>query len=105
MEGVVYYDLNMLRPEFKDGRVRQALSLAVDRIALTKDVLGTGVVPSYSIVTPSVDGGKYANVVYSWVNNTRSQQIALAQQLYKDAGYSAANPLKLTITYATDGER
>jgi len=105
MEGVVYYDLNMLRPEFKDGRVRQALSLAVDRIALTKDVLGTGVVPSYSIVTPSVDGGKYANVVYSWVNNTRSQQIALAQQLYKDAGYSAANPLKLTITYATDDER
>jgi oligopeptide transport system substrate-binding protein len=105
MEGLVYYDLNMLRPEFKDVRVRQALSLAIDRVVLTKEVLGTGVVPSYSPVTPSVDGGKYTKAVYPWINDARSSQIAQAQQLYKAAGYSATNPLKLTITYATDDER
>ncbi|MFN8770110.1 MAG: ABC transporter substrate-binding protein [Neisseriaceae bacterium] len=105
LEGLVYYDLNMLHPEFKNPKTREALSLAIDRVALAKEVLGTGVIPSYSIVTHSIDGGKYSKVTYPWVNDPRTKQIALAKQLYKEAGYSANNPLKLVITYSTDDEK
>ncbi|MBY0378904.1 MAG: peptide ABC transporter substrate-binding protein, partial [Burkholderiales bacterium] len=104
-EGIIYYDINMLRPEFKDVRLRKALNLAVDRKVLTQDVLGTGVVPNYSNATDTIDNGAYKQVDYSWANEPRDEQIKEAQELYKQAGYSKLNPLKLTISYFTDDEQ
>ncbi|MBY0378902.1 MAG: peptide ABC transporter substrate-binding protein, partial [Burkholderiales bacterium] len=101
LEGVMFYDLNMLNPTFKDIRLRKALNLAVDRVTITKDVLGTGVTPNYSIITTSIDGGKYISVTYPWVNDARSKQVADAKQLYKEAGYGPNKQLKLTILYST----
>ncbi len=105
LEGMVYYNFNMLRPEFKDIRIRKALSLAVNRVSLTQDVLGTGVVPLYSPVTPTVEAGKYASVAYSWMNDPRSKQIEMAKELYKAAGYGPGHELNITITYFTDDEQ
>lgn len=105
LEGTVYYNINMLRPEFKDIRLRKALSLAVDRVALTQDVLGTGVVPLYSPVTPTVEAGKYSSVAYSWMNDPRSKQIEMAKELYKAAGYGPGHELNITISYFTDDEQ
>ena len=101
-EGLYYYDLNMTLPKFKSSpQLRQALSMAVDRQALVKDVLGQKQVPAYSLVTSTIEGGKFAGLDYDWAKWPRAQQIAKAQELFKAAGYDANHPLQITISYNT----
>jgi oligopeptide transport system substrate-binding protein len=102
MEGLYYYDLNMTEPRFKNNpQLRQALSMAVDRETLTKQVLGQDQIPAYSFVTTSIENGKFATVNYPWASWPRAKQIATAQALFKAAGYGPTTPLKLTINYNT----
>jgi oligopeptide transport system substrate-binding protein len=54
--GVYFYSLNLDRPPFNDRRVRQALSLAVDREALVRQVLKGGRRAAWSF-TPAGIGG------------------------------------------------
>lgn len=97
LEGMYYYTFNTSLDKFKDVRVRQALSMAIDRDMLTKQLLNMGQEPLYSTVTPTIEGGKYKNVKYSWSTLDSAQRIAEAKQLYKSAGYSESNPLKITL--------
>jgi len=102
-EALYYYNLNMTLPKFKDNlKLRQALSMAVDRNALVKVVLGQDQVPMYSYVTPTVEAGKFAGLDYEWAKWPRGKQIAIAQQLFKDAGYGPDKPLDISISYNTN---
>lgn len=53
---VYFYRLNCSRPPFNDKRVRQAINLAIDRSVITRDVLGRGELPAYSLVPPGMPG-------------------------------------------------
>ena len=87
-EGAYYYSLNMLAPIFnKSPELRQALSMAVDRDALTRDVVPFQI-PLYSFATKTVNNGTYKNSTVAWANLSREQQISQAQELYKKAGYN-----------------
>lgn len=99
MEGMAFYSLNTRLPELKSREVRQALSMAIDREVLAKQILGTGQTGLYSYVTPTIENARYRNLDYSWRSVTRDQQIKLAQQLYAKAGYDKVSALKLTILY------
>ncbi len=102
-EGLYYYDLNMTLPKFRDNpKLREALSMAVDRNALVKVVLGQDQTPLYSYVTETIEAGKFAGINYDWANWSRDKQIAKAQQLFKEAGYGANNPLEISISYNTN---
>jgi oligopeptide transport system substrate-binding protein len=101
-EALYYYDFNMKDPKFANVKLRQALTMAVDREVLTRDVLKQKQVPLYSYATPTIEHGAYAKVVYPWSSWPRAKQIAEAKKLYKEAGYSQANPLSITISYNTD---
>ena len=47
-----YYDFNMNSPKYKNNlKLRQALSMAVDREALVKSVMGQGQKPLYAYAT------------------------------------------------------
>ncbi len=107
LEALYYYDFNMTLPKYKNSpQLRQALSMAVDREILVKDVLGQDQVPSYSFVTSSVENGKFADIKYPWASWPRQKQIAEAQALFKASGYGPNNPLKITISYNTyDGHK
>lgn len=101
-ETLEYYDFNMNSPKFKNNpKLRQALSMAVDREALTKDVLGQDQKPLYSYATSTIEGGKFADLDYEWSKWPRDKQIATAQQLFKEAGYGPNHPLQLAISYNT----
>ncbi|RTL12640.1 MAG: peptide ABC transporter substrate-binding protein [Neisseriaceae bacterium] len=101
-DAIYFYDFNMMRPELKNNlKLRQALTMAVDRKTLTQDILGQGQTELYSYVAPTVSNGKYANVKYEWANWTREKQIAQAKKLYAEAGYGANHPLTLEISYNT----
>ena len=100
-EAINFYDFNMALPEFKNNpKLRQALSMAIDRGTLATKVLGTAV-PLYAPVSSTIDEGKYGDLHYDWESWPRDKQIAEAQRLYKEAGYSAAKPLTVQISYNT----
>lgn len=98
--GVYYYGLNVGKPPFKDNpKLREALSLAIDRKVLVEKVMGTGELPAYNFVPPGVLHYKsYQPEVASW---DRAKQIETAKKLYAEAGYSKDKPFKITLTYNT----
>ncbi len=99
-ERTEYLNINMTLPKYaKNPKLREALALAIDRKSLTELVLGSGQTPLYSIVTPTIENGKYADIHYSWSDLSHDKQIALAKQLYKEAGYGPNNPLTITIKH------
>jgi oligopeptide transport system substrate-binding protein len=95
-----YYGYNLTQPPFKDSpELRQALSMAIDRELLVEKVTGRGETPAYSWVPPGIDN--YEPTVFSYAQLTQGERNKIAQSLYKEAGYSAANPLKLELRYNT----
>lgn len=101
-ETIEYYDFNMSLPKFKNNpKLRQALTMAVDREALVTEVLGQDQKPLYANVTSTIEGGKFAGLDYAWAKWPRDKQIATAQQLFKEAGYGPTHPLRLTVSYNT----
>ncbi len=102
-EAIYYYDFSWNNPELaKNAKLRQALSMAIDRKVLTNDVLKMGQVPLYSTATDTVEGGKYKGLDYEWGSWSRDKQIAEAKKLYAEAGYSATNPYTVSISYNTN---
>lgn len=110
--GTYYYLLNTTKPPVDDPRVRQALSMAIDRDMLTSTVLKGAFVPAYTITPPGtlgyqppilfgydVEGARkllaeagYPNgegwpgleIKYNTSENHRKIAVAL-QQMWKDA--------------------
>jgi len=98
--GIYYYPINHNREAFKDKRVREALTLAIDRAAITDKVLKTGELPAYSFVPPGT--GSYGDPSYAaWKDVPYKERLAKAKELMKEAGYGPDKPLKLTISYNT----
>ncbi|MGB0845618.1 MAG: peptide ABC transporter substrate-binding protein [Thiolinea sp.] len=99
--GVYYYTMNNSHPALKDQRVRQALSMAVNREVIGPSVLGTGELPAYSWVPPGTSNypGTYK---VAWADLPYGEKVAKAKELLKEAGYSADNPLKLQLKYNTN---
>jgi len=97
--GLYYYNLNNSDPVLKDKRVRQALSMVVDRDILTQKVLGEGQVPAYGLIVAGTAG---ANVTaYDWSHWAMPKRVAAARQLLAAAGYGPNHPLALKLTYNT----
>ncbi len=98
-----YYTFNQ-RPsgpeEFKDVRVRKALSYALDRRVITDAVLQAGQFPAYTF-TPAVTAGfEVPKVDFSgWSQRERD---AKAKELLKAAGFTKDNPLEFDLVYNTD---
>ncbi|WP_072576250.1 peptide ABC transporter substrate-binding protein [Suttonella ornithocola] len=98
--GVYYYGFNLTKAPFKDNpKLREALSLAIDRKVLTEKVTGAGELPAYNFIPPGVLHYKsYEPEIANW---SREKQIEEAKKLYAEAGYSKEHPLKLELVYNT----
>ncbi|MFB2866106.1 peptide ABC transporter substrate-binding protein [Aeromonas sp. MdU4] len=94
--GTYLYVFNMRRPELQDIRVRQALSMAIDRQQLTESVSGQDEKAAWSLL-PEMPG--YPRVVIPVALENMSTRQVKAAALLVEAGYSTARPLKLSITY------
>ncbi|WP_119343308.1 peptide ABC transporter substrate-binding protein [Facilibium subflavum] len=98
-----YLDFNLTKPPFKDNvKLREALNLVINRKDLVKYVTKEGDTPIYSFFPPTIEGGIYKDIAYQWHNWPMDKRIELAKKLYKEAGYSTANPLKISLEYNTD---
>jgi len=97
-----YYTFNLSDsgPEaFKDVRVRQALSMAVDRDIITDKVLQGGQFAAYTFTPGATAGFEVPDVPYA--SMTQAERDAKAVELLADAGYGADNPLSFNMLYNT----
>ena len=97
-----YYTFNLSEdgPEaFKDPRVRQALSLAVDRKIITEKILAGGQPEAYTFAPEATAGFTVPQVEMSAM--TQSERDSLAKELLAEAGYGPDNPLTFNMIYNT----
>lgn len=98
--GVYYYGYNLSKPPFAGNRhLRQALSMAIDRETLVEKVTGRGEAPAYSWVPPGVDN--YEPIRFSYAELSQQERNAAARRMYREAGYSEANPARIELRYNT----
>jgi oligopeptide transport system substrate-binding protein len=96
--GTTYLAFNSKVPALKDRRVRQALSMAIDRDFITKKLLRGGQSPANSFVPPGV--ANYPNPAKAfWADWPLDKRQAEARLLLAQAGYGKAKPLTITIKH------
>ncbi len=98
--GIYYYPINTRKPPFSDRRVRQALSMAVDRETIVDKVMKTGEIAAYSFVPPGTLN--YGEPSYaSFKGMSQDARVAKAKQLLREAGFGPDKPLKFQLRYNT----
>jgi oligopeptide transport system substrate-binding protein len=99
--GTYYLAVNTTKPPFNDVRVRQALSMVIDREFIADQIWGQTMVPAYSFVPPGINNyGEPAYADYKDMPPIEREEKAGA--LLKEAGYGPGlKPLKVEIRYNT----
>jgi oligopeptide transport system substrate-binding protein len=101
--GLSYLIFNNERPAFKDKRVREALSLALNREVISGTIYKLGEKPAYTFVPPGT--ANYPGTAYvKFRDMPVEERVARAQQLLAEAGYGPDNKLRLSFTYAYDAD-
>jgi oligopeptide transport system substrate-binding protein len=99
--GLDYYIFNVTRPPFDDARVRRALSIAINRRALTERVLGTGEVPAFGLMPPGIEN--YPDPArMDFADVPMDERIETARSLLADAGFGPGQPLEFSLRYNTN---
>jgi oligopeptide transport system substrate-binding protein len=95
--GMYYLFFNADAPKFKDVRVRQALSMAVDREFITNGISeGYGYTPAYTFVPPGV-ANYQPPAPPAWASWPLERRQAEARRLLAQAGYGPKNPLRVEL--------
>ena len=101
--GIVYFAFNTTEPPFDDPRVRNALSMAVDRDFIATDILRAGQIPAYSFVPPGVNGYP-GDARVTWEEIPVEERREMARELLTEAGYGPNNPLRFEYSHRTTGD-
>jgi oligopeptide transport system substrate-binding protein len=98
-----YFSVNMTDKQtnaaLKDVKVREALSLAIDRDVIVNGVLQGGQTPAYSFTHPLTAGFKMPDIPAA--SMTQADRDAKAVQLMAEAGYGKDKPLEINYIYNT----
>lgn len=95
-----YISFNITKPPFDNLKLRQALSMAIDREVLENKIVKAGYQTNYGYAPandPNYDQPKIKEFGMS-----TEDRVAMAKQLYAEAGYGPDNPLTVTIDSSTD---
>jgi len=91
---IYFYKLNNAVPPLDDIRVRQAISLAIDRRQIVEEVTKAGQQPAYSVVPPGIAG-------YTGVKGL-GENVEKARELLAEAGFPGGRGFpKMTLMYNT----
>ena len=96
--GLSFLAVNHARAALRDRRVRQALSLALDRRVITGRVLGSGERPAWSLVPPGT-ADYPAPARAEWHDDPMAERRARAAALMREAGYGPGNKLRVHLRY------
>jgi len=96
--GIYYIAFDLSEPPLDDKKLRQALSMAIDRDAVVA-ILARGESPAFGVVPPGV--AAHIASTYAWRVLPAAEREKEARRLYVEAGYDAGNPLHLSLIYDT----
>jgi oligopeptide transport system substrate-binding protein len=105
--GTYYISLNDAKEPFTNAKVRQALSLAIDRDYVANTLMQGVYTPAYNFIGTGItdwDGSAFmdnANGGKPYISKDYKANLAQAKQLLSDAGYPDGKGLP-TITYSTN---
>jgi oligopeptide transport system substrate-binding protein len=100
--GTYYFAFNTRKPPFNDIRVRQALSMMIDRNWVANKMVDAGNAPAWGLLPPGL--GAEAGAKPEWAEWPRARIVAQAKQLLKQAGYSQSRPLVFEIRFNSSTE-
>ncbi|PTM97226.1 peptide ABC transporter substrate-binding protein [Mycoplana dimorpha] len=97
-----YYAFDTRQEPYSDVRVRRALSMAVDRDFLAKEIYSGSQIPAYSMVPPGIETyGDPAKADFATLSQLDRED--KATELMKEAGYGqGGKPLDIEIRYNTN---
>ncbi len=95
---ISYIAFNLQNPKFADVRVRRALTLAIDREAITGKILRTGELPAYTFVPPAVQGFESEGAAFI-TGVPPEGRMDEARRLLAEAGYGPDNPLHIVFNH------
>ncbi|MEN9855956.1 MAG: hypothetical protein RLZZ157_1082 [Pseudomonadota bacterium] len=102
--GLTYFLFNVRKPPFDDKRVREALSLAIDREFITSQITKAGQVPAYSFVPPGIAQYETGKARLSFQGQPLAERLARAKALLEEAGFGPQKPLSFTYSYRGTGD-
>lgn len=97
-----YYAFDSRQEPYSDVRVRRALSMAVDRDFLAKEIYSGSQIPAYSMVPPGMETyGEPSKADFAEMSQLDREDKAI--ELMKEAGYGeGGKPLNIEIRYNTN---
>ncbi|MBK8198594.1 MAG: peptide ABC transporter substrate-binding protein [Acidobacteria bacterium] len=99
-----YWSFNQTKPPFDDVRVRKALSLALDREFMVRNVLTPGFQPAYALVPPGISNYDVPRPQVSFKDTPRAERMAEAKRLLEEAGFGPSKPLKFEFIHRSTGD-
>lgn len=99
--GVYYYALNTAKESLSDKRVRQALSMVIDREFIADEIWSGAMVPAYGWVPPGIGNYVEDQPHYDYADLPMLDREDRAIALMEEAGYGPDNPLEIEISYNT----
>jgi oligopeptide transport system substrate-binding protein len=98
--GVYYYGFNMTKPDLANNpKLREALSMAIDRETIAYEIVGRGEPPAYGWVPDGI--ANYHPRRFSYAILTKEERHHKARQIFQEAGYGVNNPLTIELRYNT----
>lgn len=94
-----YWTFNGRTAPFDDARVRKALSMALDREFIVRNVLTPGYEPAYSFVPPGISNYEALRPQVDFKDLSREERLAGAKALLIEAGYGPDNPFEFEFTH------
>lgn len=103
--GTYFLIINTAKKPFDDIRVRQALSMVIDREFIADEIWGGTMLPAYGVIPPNI--GNYGMAAEAdFKNASPLEREDKAKQLLADAGFGPGMPLKVQLRYnTTDNNR
>ncbi|MGV7242616.1 ABC transporter substrate-binding protein [Caballeronia sp. M23-90] len=95
MLGLRYYSFNNKDPLLKDVRVRQALSMVIDRDILAQRVTADGQIPAYGVIVKGVKGADVT--AYDWSTWPMAKRVEEAKKLLAQAGVKPGTTIRFAM--------
>lgn len=105
--GSFFLTYNLSRPPFREEpKLREALSLAVNREIIAERVIGAGEIPARRLVPPGMSGWPENETLpfacggeCSHPVSSQAERIARARELYREAGYGPEKALQVELRF------
>jgi oligopeptide transport system substrate-binding protein len=103
--GTYFLIINTAKKPFDDIRVRQALSMVIDREFIADEIWGGTMLPAYGVIPPNI--GNYGQAAEAdFKNASPLEREDKAKKLLTEAGFGPNMPLRVQLRYnTTDNNR